>query len=201
MKHSVISFSPALIAALFALPLAAWADANPDFNDDAKPILRVQPNLIQEVESRYEVKDRGMAKYPGDDDHRAMPPYIFEARPRGSNGPFNLRLLIQPGPPGHILRVVDITKVHVTAPATASSQPSVANQPPPQPPPQAPAPVSEAPPAAQAPAPSTPAPARQPSEPTADTPSGPIMDSGGQAPPSSTQPSLAPPPDPAPPTQ
>jgi len=148
MKHRLISFSPALIAALFALPLAAWADARPDFDDDAKPILQVQPNLIREVESRYEVKDSGTAKYPGDDDHRAMPPYIFEARPRGSNGPFNLRLLIQPGPPGHILRVVDMTKVHLTAPATASSQPSMANQPPPQSqsPPQAPAPVSEAPP-------------------------------------------------------
>jgi hypothetical protein len=199
MKHSVISFSPALIAALFALPLAAWADANPDFDDDAKPILRMQPGLLQYVESRFDVKDTGTAKYPGDDDRRPGPPFIFRARPLGSNGPYNLRLLIQPGRPGHILGVVDITKVHVTAPATASSQPSVANQPPPQ----APAPVSEAPPAAQAPAPSTPPPAQQPSEPTADTPSGPIMGAGSQAPsstPSSTQPSLEPPPDPAPAT-
>jgi len=198
MKHGVISFSSTLILALFAAPLAAWADARPDFDDDAKPILRVQPHLIQEVESRYEVKDSGTAKYPGDDDHRAMPPYIFDARPRGSNGPFNLRLLIQPGPPGHILRVVDMTKAHIPAPVNSSSQPSVANRPPTQstpsqPPRQAPAPASQAP--AQA-APTAP----QPSEPTADTPSGPIMDSGSQAP-SSSQPSLAPPPDPAPPAQ
>jgi hypothetical protein len=190
MKHGVISFFPALIVALFAFPLAARADARPDFDDDAKPILQIQPHLIQEVESRYEVKDRGTAKYPGDDDHRAMPPYIFEARPRGSNGPFNLRLLIQPGPPGRILRVVDMTKAHLTAPPNSSSQPSMASQP--QPPPPAPAPVSEA------PAPSTPAPAQQPSEPTADTPSGPIMDSGSQPP--TAQPSLQPPPDPAPAT-
>jgi hypothetical protein len=201
MKHGVISFFSALIVAFFAAPLAAWADARPDFDDDAKPILRVQPHLIQEVESRYEVKDSGTAKYPGDDDHRAMPPYIFDARPRGSNGPFNLRLLIQPGPPGRILRVVDITKVHLTAPANPSSQPSMANQPPPQsqPPPQGPPPVAEAP-VPQAPAPSAETAAPSASEPTVDTPSGPIMDSGSQASPSSTQPSLAPPPDPAPAT-
>jgi len=197
MKHRLISFFPALIVALFALPLAAWADAKPDFDDDAKPILKMQPGLLQYVESKFDVKDTGIAKYPGDDDHPPGPPFIFSARPMGSNGPYNLRLLIQPGGPGHILGVVDITKVHLTAPANPSSQPSMANQPPPQtqPPPQAPAPVSEAPPAVQAPAP-----APQPSEPTADTPSGPIMDSGSQGA-SSNPPSLAPPPDPAPATR
>jgi len=199
MKHGVISFSQALLMALglFAAPLAAWADANPDFDDDAKPILRMQPGLLQFVESRYEVKDIGTAKYPGDDDRRPGPPFIFRARPLGSSGPYNLRLLIQPGPQGHILGVVDITKVHVTAPGAAPSQPPVANQPPPptqtQPPPQAPAAVS-----GPSSAPSASTAASQPSEPTADTPSGPIMESGGQGP--STQPSLAPPPDPAPAT-
>jgi hypothetical protein len=203
MKHGVIYFSSALIMALFALPLAAWADANPDFDDDAKPILKMQPGLLQYVESRFDVKDTGTAKYPGDDDRRPGPPYIFRARPIGSQGPYNLRLLIQPGQPGHILGVVDITKVHLTAPANPASQPAVANQPPPQgtqsqPPPQAPASAPEAP----APPPSTPA--QQPSEPTADTPSGPIMDSGSQtspSTPSSNQQNLAPPPDPAPPAQ
>jgi len=192
MKHGVISFSSALILALFAAPLAAWAGTNPDFDDDAKPILRMQPGLLQYVESRFDIKDTGTAKYPGDDDRRPGPPFIFRARPLGSSGPYNLRLLIQPGPPGHILGVVDITKVHITAPANPSSQPSAANQP--TPPPQPPS---------QAPAPSTPAPVQQSPEPTADTPSGPIMGAGSQAPsstPSSTQPSLEPPPDPAPAT-
>jgi hypothetical protein len=200
MKHGVLSFPSILIVAFFAAPVVAWAHANPDFDDDAKPILKMQPGLLQYVESTYDVKDTGIAKYPGDDDRRPGPPYIFRARPLGSDGPYNLRLLIQPGPEGHILGVVDITKVHLTAPANPSSQPAVANQPPPQsqPLPQAPAPVSEAPPA-WTPTPSTPAPApaaQQPSEPTADTPSGPIMDSS-----TSNQPSLAPPPDPAPPAQ
>src|SRR5271156_3586913 len=134
MKHGVISFSSALIVALFAAPLAAWADANPDFDDDAKPILKMQPGLLQYVESRFEVKDTGTAKYPGDDDRRPGPPYIFRARPIGSNGPFNLRLLIQPGPPGHILGVVDITRVHVAEPGTApaavpQAPPEIAQQP------------------------------------------------------------------------
>jgi len=208
MKHGVISLSSALIVALFAVPLAASADANPDFDDDAKPILKRQPGLLQYVESRFDVKDTGTAKYPGDDDHPPGPPFIFRARPVGSQGPYNLRLLIQPGPPGHILGVVDITKVHLNAPANSSSQPAVANEPPgqgaqgqPAPPASAQVPALSAPaPSNAASAPAAPA-AQQPSKPTTDTPSGPIMDSGSQPPPPSEQPSLAPPPDPAPPAQ
>jgi len=89
--------SLALIATLTAAPLAAWADANPDFDDDAKPILRMQPGLLQYVEHTFDVKDVGTAKFPGDDERRPAPPYIFRARPLGSHGPYNLRLLIQPG--------------------------------------------------------------------------------------------------------
>ena len=114
MKQGLFSFSSLLTVALVSSPLVAWADARPDFDDDAKPILAHQPGLVQYVESNFEVKDTGTAKLPGDDDHRPTPPYIFRARPIGNNGPFNLRLLIQPGPPGHILGVVDITKVPQT---------------------------------------------------------------------------------------
>jgi hypothetical protein len=234
MKHGLISYSAAFLAALWMAPLAAWADTNPDFDDDAKPILKMQPGLIRYVESRFEVKSTGTAKYPGDDDHPPGPPYIFRARPLGSHGPYNLRLLIQPGEPGHILGVVDITKAHLTNPGNPASGPSVANRPPevepfgpeqpqmPEPPPQqepaeaqAPAPSSvqvpelSAGPVAQQPQPSTPAQApqapaqqapaaQQPTQPTADTPSGPILDSNGQGSPNSGQPSLQPPPDPAP---
>jgi hypothetical protein len=206
MKHGVIFFSAALVIGLFAAPVVAWADANPDFDDDAKPILKMQPGLLQYVESRFEVKDTGTAKYPGDDDRRPTPPYIFRARPLGSSGPYNLRLLIQPGTPGHILGVVDMTKVHLTSPGSPS-QPAVAQRPAPQyapsQPPQEPA-VSQAPspqnPAASTPAPASPA-GQQPSEPTADTPSGPIMDSSSPSGSSANPPSLAPPPDPAPANQ
>jgi hypothetical protein len=221
MKQDVIAFFSLVALALLAAPLAAWADANPDFDDDAKPILRTQPGLLQYVESRFQVKDTGTAKFPGDDDRAPGPPYIFRARPLGSSGPFNLRLLIQPGPPGHVLGVVDITKVHLSQPGAPSAPPAVASQPPPeyqppqsepsaqvpelagppqeqqqQPPPQEPAPATSGP--VQQPQPPQQSPA-QPTEPTADTPSGPIMGSGSQTTPS-TQQSLAPPPDPAPST-
>ena len=218
MKHGVISFSAAL-AAFLVTPLLVRADANPDFDDDAKPILRSQPGLLQYVESRFEVKDTGTAKFPGDDDRRPGPPYIFRARPIGSHGPFTLRLLIQPGTPGHVLGVVDITKVHPNQPGPQPPQQPVVSQAPDQgqndpfaPPASYHPPAYSQPPApaaAQEPAPTqepAPAPepaAKQPSEPTADTPSGPIMDSGSQSSGSTVQPqqSLAPPPDPAPAAQ
>lgn len=198
MNHGVISLSTVL-ATLLAAPAIAWADANPDFDDDAKPILHAQPGLIQYVQSHYEVKDTGTAKYPGDDDRHPVPPYIFRARPAGSNGPFNLRLLIQPGPPGHILGVVDITKVHFNEGGAPAPKKSVASSMPKSQPsaPSYQAPVRQAPttqsPLDQPPAPSASAP--QQAEPSADTPSGPIMDNGGS---SNGGQSLAPPPDPAP---
>lgn len=179
MNYRLIPFLSLTAGALFLAPLAVWADVNPDFDDDAKPILQLQPGLLHYVLTRYEVKGVGTAKYPGDDDHAPKPPYIFRARPVGSTGPYNLRLLIQPGPVGHILNVVDATKVHLTAPPSVS-QPVVNH---PAPAPKQPAPVTQAP----APAPEPSAPAQAPAEPTSDTPSGPIMDSGSS--------NLQPPPD------
>jgi len=199
MNHRFFFFSTAAAFALFAAPLAAWADANPHFGDDAGPILNMQPGLFQYVMSNFEVKDIGTAKFPGDDDHPPRPPFIFRARPMGSSGPFNLRLLIQPGPPGHILAVADIRKIYPAGPPSPAAPPeapapAVASQPPvqPQPAPVQPPPVNQAPQAAPAP-------------PNSNTPSGPI-NSGGQVtplppPPPSTAPSLAPPPDPPPPPQ
>jgi hypothetical protein len=207
MNKGVLFYSLGL--ALLGSPVAAWADTNPDFDDDAKPILSAQPGLVQYVESRFDVKDSGTAKFPGDDDRRPRPPYIFRARPRGSSGPYNLRLLIQPGPPGHILGVVDITKVRPgqpgSAPAPQQEPPAVAQQPSAPPSYQSPSlsqgnvkplPPQQASQPAQSQAPSQP-----PSEPTADTPSGPILGPDNQSPSSNPQPSLAPPPDPAPAAQ
>lgn len=193
MRHRFLSSAAFAGVTLLALPVAAHADRNPDFDDDATPILRMQPGLLQYVKQNFEVKDTGTAKYPGNDDRRPRPPYIFLAKPHGASGPYNLRLLIQPGPQGHILNVVDMTKVHIESPG--GNAPHVTQQAPPahaakQPTPSQPAPVSQtSAPAAQAPASNAP-------EPTADTPSGPIGGPGT----SSTQPSLEPPPDPAPAT-
>jgi len=183
MKPAFFSF-PALALTLLAAPVTAWADHNPDFDDDAKPILRMQAGLCEFVESQFQVKDSGIAKVPGDDDRHAQPPYIFQAKPRGYPGAYYITLLIQPGSPGHILKVVDPTKPNGGSPARNAAQ---GNQPPPPPdydqqqapPPPAPAPkkVVKAPAQTQSSKPQT--------SPTADTPSGPIQ----------TAPSLEPPPD------
>jgi hypothetical protein len=179
-----------LLAGLLALPLLARADRNPDFDEDAKPILRQQPGLIQYVHSHFEVRDTGQARVPGDEDHRPQPPYIFSARPRGSDGPYNLRLLIQPGPVNRILNVVDITRVHFNAPGEAPAPEPVVQQPAPAPTP-APQPMPST--VGAAPSSDTSSnPGAGPATPTADTPSGPINSSGG------TTPSLEPPPDPSP---
>jgi len=197
----ILPFAAATV--LLALPMAAWADRNPDFDDDAKPILRMQPGLLEFVETVYQVKDAGMAKIPGNDDRQAMPPYIFKAKPRGYPGDYYITMLIQPGPPGHILKIVDPTKPHGgSAPSNNPPQgPNSYNSQ--QPPPQGytSAPPDSYSPVKQAPAPS--ASTKTQTQPTADTPSGPVASTSGGVtplppPPSSNSPSLEPPPDPAP---
>ena len=89
----------------------AWADRNPDFENDALPILKHQPGLVHYVHTHFVVKETGVAQAPGTGDEAPRPPYIFSAKPRGASGPFYLRLLIQPGPAGHILKVADIRKL------------------------------------------------------------------------------------------
>src|ERR1700722_7827755 len=149
MNKGVILCSLSL--ALLSMPITAWAGANPDFNEDAKPILRMQPGRLGYVRSHCEVKETGKAKYPGDDDRRPVPPFIFRARPIGSEGPYNVALLIQPGPAGRILCVVPPTGGAPYGPPQGQpggAPPEVAQgpsqqEPPPQPfePQQAPAPA------------------------------------------------------------
>ena len=112
---------PALL--LLAAPCVAWADRSPDFDDDAKPILKMQPELLHYVKKNFDVQETGYAKVPGTDEQPPPPPYIFRARHRGAGGPYNITLLIQPGPPGHILLV------HEDAPG--STPPPPPNEPPP----------------------------------------------------------------------
>jgi len=198
MKPPLISYSSALAVALFALPISAWADRNPDFDDDAKPLLRMQPGLLEFVESRFQVKDTGVAKVPGDDERHAMPPYIFQAKPRGYPGSYYLTLLIQPGHPGHILKIVDPTKPNGGAAprneeAPESPEPTSNYQP--APPPSQPSTVSHSTTTVKTTVQST----KTPTAPTAETPSGPVA-APFPPPPSSTAPSLEPPPDPAPAT-
>jgi hypothetical protein len=216
MKKGVILCSLSL--AFLSAPLLAWAGANPDFDEDAKPILRSQPGLLNYVRSHFDVKETGRAKYPGDDDRRPAPPFIFKARAIGTDGPYNIRLLIQPGPAGRILCVVPMNNGGPGGPPQQSQPPEVTQQPSQQEPPPQPFQPQEAQAPYQSPTlnqgdvkpiPSQPAQTPAPSEPSSDTPSGPTADtpSGPIAPSSSStgsanpQQNLAPPPDPAPPGQ
>jgi hypothetical protein len=161
------SFLPLL--ALLLLPALARAGQNPDFENDAKPILARQPGLIEYIHAHFEVKESGIARIPGADDAPPQPPFIFAARPRGHSGPFYLRLLIQPGPPGYIMKVADIRRLPPGAlppgEGSATAPPEVANEAPPAPAPAAPASETIG---SSAPATSSGSPA------TADTPSGPV---------------------------
>jgi hypothetical protein len=90
------------IFALALLPLLARADRPPDFETDAKPIIAQQPGLLAYIHKHFEIKETGIAAR-GNGDQPPQPPFIFSARPKGHSGPFYLRLLIQPGPPGQII--------------------------------------------------------------------------------------------------
>ena len=163
------------IFALVLLPLLARADRPPDFETDAKPIIAHQPGLLAYIHKHFEIKETGLAAQ-GNGDQPPQPPFIFSARPKGHSGPFYLRLLIQPGPPGQIMKVADIRKLQpgaVPPPETDQPEQAIGSAPPSQ------AAPSEAPPELAPPAdtPSTPsqAPAASSSnEPSAATPSGPI---------------------------
>ena len=176
------------------LPILARADGNPDFERDAKPILARQPGLVQYIHAHYLVQETGLAKYPGTADHPPGPPFIFNAKPRGASGPFYLRLLIQPGPAGHILKVADIRKLRNEAPPQENA-PAVASRPVEQPA----VPVQTQPIQAPAPAVNQPA-ASSVTPPGSDVPSGPIPDSSSAPSSSGSSTNLTPPPDPAPAT-
>jgi hypothetical protein len=183
-------------AALLALTFtaAARADSRPDFNRDAKPILRSQPQLLHYVKIHFDVQETGYARTPGDESHAPPPPYIFRAKPHGASGPFTITLFIQPGAPGHILYVKK------TGPLAAADNPPASAYPPGQNPapfnpagqPSDSAAASDETSTASAPSNST-----TPATPNgfvgvdSNTPSGPIKAQSGNA----TAPDLAPPPE------
>jgi hypothetical protein len=114
-----------VVAALLVLaPSTTRADSRPDFNRDAKPILRTQPQLLHYVKVHFDVQETGYARTPGDDSHAPPPPYIYRAKPRGAGGPYTITLFIEPGPPGHVLYVKK------TGPLAAAGNPPAASYPP-----------------------------------------------------------------------
>jgi hypothetical protein len=172
-----MKLSSFLVAALIlALPTLVRADANPSYERDAKPILETQPGLVQYIHAHFVVKETGAACVPGAPGQAPQPPFIFSAKPRGSDGAFYLRLLIQPGPAGHVLKVADIRRLPPGAPVVAPvpTQEETASAPLAPAPSSAPAIIgSSAPPVDAAP---TVPPVTTSSQPTADTPSGPVRD-------------------------
>lgn len=156
-------------ALVLAVPARVHADANPDFERDAKPILAAQPGLTQYVHAHFVVKETGVARVPGAPGQPPQPPFIFSARPRGTSGAFYLRLLIQPGPAGHVLKVADIRRLPPGAPALGPA-------PSPEETAAAPAPSSVPHIVGSSAPPTAPAPDTSSTQPSADTPSGPVHD-------------------------
>ena len=210
MIRSLFLFFAGILGALFSAMVPVRADRNPDFYDDAKPILRMQPGLLRYVQQNFEVRDTGLARIPGDEARKPMPPFIFQARPKGTSGAYFITLLIQPGPIGRILKVVDSSRPHGPPPGMAQPrmQPppgypgSEDNSPPDQGGPDQQQPSEPQTPSQNQPPDSKSPPASNSDEPTSATPSGPITsdnDSSAKLPPPPNQaPSLAPPPDAAP---
>jgi len=155
-----------LLATLaLAVPALARADGSADFERDATPILAVQPGLVEYIHAHFVVRETGLARVAGSDEQPPQPPFIFSARPRNVAGPFYLRLLIQPGPPGRILKVADVRRLPQGMPEpSAAPEPEETSQ--------APAPSSSVPRVIGSSAPA----GGSPSQPTTDTPSGPIHD-------------------------
>ncbi len=154
---------------LLAVPTLARADANPSYERDAKPILESQPGLVQYIHAHFVVKETGVARVPGTPGQPPQPPFIFSARPRGASGAYYLRLLIQPGPAGHVLKVADIRRLPPGAPEVAPASPQESTV-------AAPAP-SSVPHIVGSSAPAASSAATDSSiQPSADTPSGPIHD-------------------------
>jgi hypothetical protein len=181
-----------LLAGLLVLAFAsaARADSRPDFNRDAKPILRTQPQLLHYVKVHFDVQETGYARTPGDESHAPRPPYIFRARPHGASGPYTITLFIQQGAPGHVLYVKKTGPLAADANPPASAYPPGENQ-------QNFNPAGEPPASATthddatAPASSSPATPNGFVGVDSSTPSGPIKSPSGNA----TAPDLAPPPE------
>jgi hypothetical protein len=180
------------LAALLVLTFgaAARADSRPDFNRDAKPILRSQPQLLHYVKVHFDVQETGYARSPGDESHAPAPPYIFRAKPHGASGPYTITLFIQPGVPGHILYVKKTGPLAAEQNPPASAYPPGENETPFNPAGEPPASASSS---NEISSPTAPATPNGFVGVDSNTPSGPIKPSAN-----ATAPDLAPPPETAP---
>ena len=87
-----------IAAALFFSIASARAGGSISFQDDAIPLLRRQPALLQFVQQTLDISPTGwglrLGHDFGDRVGTRVPPFRFEARPKGQKGPYTLLLII-----------------------------------------------------------------------------------------------------------
>ena len=76
----------------------ARAGGSVDWEFHALPILKQHPELLSIIEHSLDVSKTGsgvrLGKDFGKDQGKRIPPYEFDARPKGSSGDYNLILII-----------------------------------------------------------------------------------------------------------
>ena len=74
------------------------AGGSVSFEEQAIPLLRTQPTLLQFVQQSLDVAAVGsgvrLGKDFGDNTGKRITPFRFEARPKGATGPYTLLLIV-----------------------------------------------------------------------------------------------------------
>ncbi|MCX6847374.1 MAG: hypothetical protein NTY98_00480 [Verrucomicrobia bacterium] len=75
-----------------------FAGGSVGFEDQAVPLLKTQPALLQFVQQSLDVAPVGsgvrLGKEFGESTGKRITPFSFEARPKGAAGPFSLLLIV-----------------------------------------------------------------------------------------------------------
>ena len=88
----------ALLSLVSLAPTVTLAGGSVGFEDQAVPLLRREPELLRFVRDSLEVARVGgavrLGKDFGERVGERITPFTFEARPKGSDGPYTLLLII-----------------------------------------------------------------------------------------------------------
>lgn len=87
------------ILATMALSVSiAFAGGSVSFEEAALPLLRTQPHLLRFIQQSLDVAPVGegvrLGLNEGEQAGKRITPFQFEARPKGTNGPYTLILMI-----------------------------------------------------------------------------------------------------------
>jgi len=100
IKEAIRGNIPSLIAFLILLAssFSALAGGSVGYEERAIPLLRTQPDLLRFVQQSLDVAPVGwgvrLGRDFGDRVGERIPPFHFEARPKGHKGPYTLVLTI-----------------------------------------------------------------------------------------------------------